>query len=81
MITVRTQFRISSFSWLGRLLKSSGRCQARRRRSDGEMAAEAPGKWCNYTMFFAWSPEASTDERVPDIAAALETVGEPLAAG
>lgn len=29
------------------------------RRSDGEMAAEAPGKWCNYTMFFAWSPEIS----------------------
>lgn len=32
-------------------------------------------------VFFAWSPEASTDARVPDIAAALETVGEPLAGG
>jgi hypothetical protein len=27
------------------------------RRSEGEMAAEAPGKWCDYGLYFAWSPE------------------------
>jgi hypothetical protein len=43
------------------------------RRSDGEMAAEAPGKWCNYTLFFSWAPEISAmhfscafDVKVPD---------------
>jgi hypothetical protein len=29
------------------------------RRSDGEMAVEAPGKWCDYGLFFSWSPEVS----------------------
>src|SRR5215213_6954808 len=29
------------------------------RRSDGEMAAEAPGKWCSYALYFSWSPEIS----------------------
>jgi hypothetical protein len=29
------------------------------RRSDGEMAAEAPGKWCNYALYFSWSQEIS----------------------
>ncbi|MBY0336110.1 MAG: YbjN domain-containing protein [Acetobacteraceae bacterium] len=29
------------------------------RNSDHEMAAEAPGKWCDYTLFFAWSHEIS----------------------
>lgn len=29
------------------------------RRSDGEMAAEAPGKWCDYGLFFSWSSEIS----------------------
>jgi hypothetical protein len=29
------------------------------RRSDSEMAAEAPGKWCDYGLYFAWSPEIS----------------------
>ena len=29
------------------------------RRSDGEMAAEAPGKWCDYGMYFSWSQEIS----------------------
>src|SRR3954451_3054694 len=29
------------------------------RRSSGEMAAEAPGKWCDYGLFFSWSPEIS----------------------
>jgi hypothetical protein len=24
------------------------------RRSDEELAAEVPGKWCNYSMYFAW---------------------------
>ena len=29
------------------------------RRSDGEMAAEAPGKWCDYGLYFSWSHELS----------------------
>ncbi|WP_135468256.1 type III secretion system chaperone family protein [Crenalkalicoccus roseus] len=29
------------------------------RRSESEMAAEAPGKWCDYGLFFSWSPEVS----------------------
>ncbi len=29
------------------------------RRSDGEIAAEAPGKWCDYGLFFSWSQEIS----------------------
>ncbi len=29
------------------------------RRSDSEMAAEAPGKWCDYGLHFSWSPEIS----------------------
>ena len=29
------------------------------RRSSGEMAAEAPGKWCDYGLHFAWSSEIS----------------------
>ena len=29
------------------------------RRSDGEMAAEAPGKWCDYGLHFSWSHEIS----------------------
>ena len=29
------------------------------RRSDSEMAAEAPGKWCDYGLHFAWSNEIS----------------------
>ena len=29
------------------------------RRSDVEMAAEAPGKWCDYGMYFCWSHEIS----------------------
>ena len=27
------------------------------RRSDSEMAAEAPGKWCDYGLYFSWSRE------------------------
>ncbi len=27
------------------------------RRSDTEMAAEAPGKWCDYGLYFSWSAE------------------------
>jgi len=27
------------------------------RRSDSEMAAEAPGKWCDYGLYFSWSNE------------------------
>jgi len=29
------------------------------RRSDTELAVEAPGTWCDYGMFFAWSEELS----------------------
>ncbi len=29
------------------------------RRSEGEMAAEAPGKWCDYGLYFSWSREIS----------------------
>jgi hypothetical protein len=29
------------------------------RRSEGEMAAEAPGKWCDYSLHFSWSQEIS----------------------
>jgi len=29
------------------------------RRSDCEMAAEAPGKWCDYGLYFSWSSEIS----------------------
>ncbi len=29
------------------------------RRSDSDMAAEAPGKWCDYGLYFSWSHEIS----------------------
>jgi len=29
------------------------------RRSDSEMAAEAPGQWCDYGLYFNWSHEIS----------------------
>ncbi|MCQ8241722.1 YbjN domain-containing protein [Rhizosaccharibacter radicis] len=29
------------------------------RRTDTEMAAEAPGKWCDYGLYFSWSGEIS----------------------
>jgi hypothetical protein len=29
------------------------------RRSEAEMAAEAPGKWCDYGLYFCWSNEIS----------------------
>ncbi|MBB3175125.1 hypothetical protein FHR90_002974 [Endobacter medicaginis] len=29
------------------------------RRNDSEMAAEAPGKWCDYGLYFNWSSEIS----------------------
>ena len=29
------------------------------RRTDSEMAAEAPGKWCDYGLYFSWSREIS----------------------
>jgi hypothetical protein len=28
------------------------------RRSDSEMAVEAPGRWCDYGLCFNWAPEA-----------------------
>ena len=43
------------------------------RRSDSEMAAEAPGKWCDYGLYFCWSNEISAmhftcafDMKVPE---------------
>ena len=30
------------------------------RRGEGEMVAEAPGRWCDYGLHFNWSPEIST---------------------
>ena len=43
------------------------------RRTDSEMAAEAPGKWCDYGLYFSWSREISAmhftcafDIKVPD---------------
>ena len=29
------------------------------RRNDSEMAAEVPGKWCNFELYFSWSHEIS----------------------
>jgi hypothetical protein len=29
------------------------------RRNDAEMAAEAPGRWCDYGLYFNWSHEIS----------------------
>ena len=29
------------------------------RHNDSEMAAEAPGKWCDYGLYFSWSREIS----------------------
>ncbi len=29
------------------------------RRSESDMAAEAPGKWCDYGLYFCWSNEIS----------------------
>lgn len=29
------------------------------RRGESEMAAEVPGNWCDYGLFFNWSPEIS----------------------
>lgn len=43
------------------------------RRTDSEMAAEAPGKWCDYGLYFSWSQEISAmhftcafDMKVPE---------------
>lgn len=43
------------------------------RHSEGEMAAEAPGQWCTYTLLFSWAPEISAmhfscafEAKVPD---------------
>ena len=42
------------------------------RRGDREMAVQAPGSWCDYSLFFAWNEEAGAvhftcafDLRVP----------------
>jgi hypothetical protein len=43
------------------------------RRSDSEMAAEVPGRWCDYGLYFSWSYEINAmhftcafDLKVPD---------------
>ncbi len=43
------------------------------RRNDREMAAQAPGRWCDYNLYFAWNDEVGAmhftcafDIRVPD---------------
>lgn len=43
------------------------------RRSDEELAAEVPGKWCNYSLYFAWREDMGAmhftcafDMKVPD---------------
>jgi hypothetical protein len=48
------------------------------RRSDSEMAVEAPGRWCDYGLFFCWSHEISAmhftcafDLKVPEKRGAL----------
>lgn len=43
------------------------------RRSDQEMAAQVPGHWCDYSLYFAWNEDVGAlhftcafDMRVPD---------------
>ena len=36
-----------------------GSRRRRERRGEAEMAAEVPGRWCGYGLFFNWSPEIS----------------------
>lgn len=43
------------------------------RRSDEELAVEVPGKWCNYSLYFAWREDMGAmhftcafDMKVPD---------------
>lgn len=54
------------------------------RHSTNEIAAEAPGKWCNYGLFFSWSAEigalhfsCSVDIKIPlsKLAAIYELMG------
>lgn len=44
------------------------------RRSDEELAVEVPGKWCNYSLYFAWREDMGAmhftcafDMKVPDV--------------
>lgn len=44
------------------------------RRSDEELAVEVPGRWCNYSLYFAWREDMGAmhftcafDMKVPDI--------------
>lgn len=60
------------------------------RRSDEELAAEVPGKWCNYSFYFAWREDMGAmhftcafDMKVPeakrrDIAELLVIVNEKM---
>ncbi len=43
------------------------------RRNDEEMAVQVPGRWCDYSLFFAWNEEARAmhftcafDMRIPE---------------
>jgi hypothetical protein len=51
---------------------ATGRDWSFDRRSDEEMAVEAPGQWCDYGLYFAWSEDLNAlhfscafDMRVP----------------
>ncbi len=60
------------------------------RRNDQEMAVQVPGRWCDYSMFFAWNDTADAvhftcafDMRVPDakrgvVHGLLATVNEKM---
>lgn len=44
------------------------------RRSDDELAVEVPGRWCNYSLYFAWREDmggmhftCAFDMKVPDV--------------
>ena len=54
------------------------------RRSEEELAAEVPGRWCNYSLYFAWREDMGAmhftcafDMKVPDAkrAAIFELIG------
>lgn len=54
------------------------------RRSDEELAAEVPGQWCNYSLYFAWREDMGAihftcafDMKVPE--AKRGAIGELLA--
>ena len=55
------------------------------RRSDSDMAAEAPGKWCDYGLYFCWSDEIAVmhfscafDLKAPEKRGMDEETGMPI---